>query len=150
MSAGPILLVEDSPGDAELTRRALQEARVLNKLLLASSGQEALDCLFGEGGGLKNGGCGAPVMVLLDLKLPGGPSGHEVLRRIRQDERTKFLPVVVLTHSGEEDDLLRSYGRGANAFVRKPVDFDRFVEAIKALGIFWSQWNEAPPAKGGK
>lgn len=150
MNARPILLVEDSPGDVELTKRALQEANVLNELAVASNGQEALDYLFATGkhAGRETGSM--PVIVLLDLKMPGGIHGLEVLRRIRQDERTRLLPVIVLTSSREEEDVARSYERGANAYIRKPVDFDKSVEAIKALAVFWVLCNEPPPARRGK
>lgn len=141
----PILLVEDNPGEVELTRRALNEANILNELAVASNGQEALDYLFATPETKIT-----PVIVLLDLRMPGSLPGLEVLRRIREDERTELLPVVVLTSSQEEEDLVRSYERGANAFIRKPVDFDRFVEAIKALGVFWILWNETPPERRGE
>lgn len=150
MNTQPILLVEDNPGEVELTKRALQEAGVLNELVVAPNGQESLEYLFGTG---KYGGCaapGSPVVVLLDLKLPGGMPGLEVLRSIRQDERTNLLPVIVLTHSREEEDLISSYECGANSYIRKPVDFDRFVDAVKALGSYWILWNEAPPQRRGR
>lgn len=150
MSTQPILLVDDSPGDVELTRRALDEAKILNELVVALSGQEAVDYLFGTGQHAGPDERIMPAIVLLDLKMPGGMPGLEVLRLIREDERTELLPVVVLTSSQADEDLVRSYERGANAYIRKPVNFDRFVDAIKALGVFWILWNEAPPKKGGR
>lgn len=150
MSTQPILLVEDSPGDVELTRRALSEAKILNELVVALSGQEAMDYLLGTGQRVGPDERVMPAIVILDLKMPGGMPGLEVLRRIREDEGTRLLPVVVLTSSQADEDLVRSYEHGANAYIRKPVNFDSFVDAIKALGVFWILWNEAPPEKVGK
>ena len=137
MKDAMILLVEDNADDEALTRRALQKNNVKNELLVAHDGQEALDLLFG-GGRL-------PQLILLDLKLPK-IDGLEVLRRLRADERTKLLPVVVLTSSNEERDLVRSYSLGANSYVRKPVDFNEFTEAARQLGLYWLLLNEAPPS----
>src|SRR4051812_1427817 len=114
MNTRPILLVEDNPGDVELTRRALQEAGILNEVVVASNGQDAVDYLFGTGKYAGRDTKRMPVIVLLDLKMPGRVSGLEVLRRIRQDKRTRLLPVIVLTSSREEEDVARSYERGAN------------------------------------
>jgi two-component system, response regulator len=150
MSTQPILLVEDNPGDVELTRRALNEANVRNELVVASNGQEALDYLFATGDHTGRDTRSTPMIVLLDLKMPGGMPGLEVLRRIRADERTKLLPVIVLTSSREEEDIVRSYELGANSYIRKPMDFDKFVQALKALGVYWVLWNEAPPERRGK
>lgn len=142
-----ILLVEDNPRDVELTRRALQKANVSNQVILAEDGVEALRYFFGENG---SGGCdpeGCPIVVLLDLKLPR-VDGLEVLRRMRADEKTKRIPVVVLTSSSEERDLIASYNLGANSFVRKPVKFADFAEAIRQLGLYWLILNR-PPTSGG-
>ena len=139
-----ILLVEDNPDDVELTRRAFDKCHILNKMVVARDGQEALDHLFGEVGrspDLRSH------LVLLDLNLPK-ISGLEVLRQIRSDERTKRLPVVVLTTSVEERDLIDSYNLGANSYVRKPVDFAQFLEAAKQLGLYWLVLNERPPVAG--
>lgn len=144
MISRPILFLEDNPGDVELASRGLHEASISNELVVKATGEETLDYLFNE-----RDASNMPVIVLLDLKLPGGMPGIEVLRRIRQNESTKLLPVIVLTSSKEEDDLISSYQHGANAYIRKPVNFDKFVEVIKALGIFWILWNEAPPTKRG-
>ena len=133
-----ILLVEDNPDDEALTRRALQRNNVKNELIVARDGQEALDYLLG-GGRL-------PHLILLDLKLPK-IDGLEVLRRLRADERTRLLPVVVLTSSNEERDLVSSYRLGANSYVRKPVDFNEFSEAARQLGLYWLLLNEPPPQR---
>ena len=137
MKDSMILLVEDNADDEALTRRALQKNNVKNELMVAHDGQEALDVLF-SGGRL-------PQLVLLDLKLPK-IDGLEVLRRLRADERTKLLPVVILTSSTEERDLVNGYSLGANSYVRKPVDFTEFTEAARQLGLYWLLLNEAPPA----
>lgn len=140
-----ILLVEDNPSDVELTRRALQKANIANELVVVEDGVEALKYFFGEDG---SGGCpadGLPVVVLLDLKLPR-VDGLEVLRRLRSEAKTKLLPVVVLTSSGEQKDLVASYDLGANSYVRKPVKFTEFAEAVRQLGLYWLILNEAPPA----
>jgi two-component system response regulator len=141
-----ILLVEDNQDDEELTLLAYERSRIANRMDIVRDGQEALDYFFGTGA---NGGRDAkplPQMVLLDLKLPK-VSGLEVLRRLRADPRTRRLPVVVLTSSKEEQDLLESYDLGANSYVRKPVDFARFAEAIHQLQMYWLVLNE-PPAPG--
>jgi two-component system, response regulator len=136
----PILLVEDNPDDVTLTLRALKQNHILNRINVATDGAEALKFLFdGDGPGLT-----APGLILLDLKLPK-VDGLEVLRRIRDDERTKLMPVVILTSSKLEEDILSSYRGGANAYVRKPVNFAEFAEAIKTLGLFWLLLNEAVP-----
>lgn len=147
MSTAIILLVEDNPGDVELTKRALKKGKICNDLVVAQDGQEALDFIFCTGKYADRDTSFFPAIILLDLKLPK-IDGLEVLRRIRQNERTKFQPVIILTSSKEEEDVLRSYELGANSYIRKPVDFDRFVEAVKLLGCYWLLLNEPPPAPG--
>lgn len=137
-----ILIVEDNPDDVELTRLAFEENRLANELVVASSGDQALELLFGSPGR-------APMevaLVLLDLKLPR-VSGIDVLRQIRANERTRILPVVVLTSSDEERDVVESYRLGANSYVRKPVDYGDFVQAVRQLGIYWMVINLAPRAE---
>ena len=135
-----ILLVEDDADDEALTRRALEKNKVRNELVVAHDGQEALDYL--------RDASRLPELVLLDLKLPK-IDGLEVLRRLRADERTRLLPVVVLTSSNEERDVATSYALGANSYVRKPVDFKEFTEAARQLGLYWLLLNEPPPAVPG-
>ena len=139
-----ILLVEDNPDDEALTLRALKKNNILNGVVVAHDGVEALDYLFGTGTHAGRNPSHLPQVVLLDLKLPK-VDGLEVLRRIRADERTKLLPVVVLTSSKEEQDLLKSYSLHANSYVRKPVDFTQFTEAVRQLGLYWLILNEPPP-----
>ena len=139
-----ILLVEDNPDDEALTIRALKKNNIGNELVVVRDGAEALDFLFATGAyGGRNLNKRLQV-ILLDLKLPK-VDGLEVLRRIRADERTRLLPVVILTSSKEESDLLTGYSLGANSYVRKPVDFNQFVEAVRNLGLYWLVLNEAPP-----
>jgi CheY-like chemotaxis protein len=138
-----ILLVEDSPDDEVLTRRALVKNNIQNEVVVAHDGAEALDYLFGTGA--QAGRPIAPEVILLDLKLPK-IDGLEVLRRIRADERTRLLPVVILTSSREERDVISGYGLGANSYIRKPVDFGQFVEAVRQLGLYWLVLNEPPPS----
>jgi CheY-like chemotaxis protein len=140
-----ILLVEDNPRDQALTLRALKRSTVVNDVIVAGDGVEAFDYFFGTGTYAGRDTTVMPQLVLLDLKLPR-LDGHEVLRRIRSDERTKRLPVVIFTSSGEEEDLIRSYSLGANSYVRKPVDFERFLEATNQLGLYWLGLNEVAPA----
>ena len=139
-----ILLVEDNPDDEALTIRALQKNNIRNKVEIVRDGAEALDFLFCSGAYAGRDPNDVPQVVLLDLKLPK-VDGLEVLRRIRANERTLLLPVVILTSSKEEQDLLESYKNGANSYVRKPVNFDQFVEATRQLGLYWLILNEAPP-----
>jgi CheY-like chemotaxis protein len=139
-----ILLVEDNPSDEKLTLRAFQKCNVANEIFVVRDGTEALDYLFGTRQHSGRDTSKLPAVTLLDLKLPR-IDGLEVLRRIRADERTRLLPVVVLTASTEEEDIIRSYSLGANAYVRKPVDFAQFVEAANTLGIFWLLLNEGTP-----
>lgn len=145
MSAGNeiILLVEDNPDDEELTRLAFAESRVANELVVVRDGQEALDYLFAGGNYTDRDVCIRPQLILLDLKLPK-IDGLEVLRRIRADELTRFLSVVVLTSSKEESDLVESYSLGANSYIQKPVDFSQFIDAVRQLGLYWLALNESP------
>jgi two-component system response regulator len=139
-----ILLVEDNPDDVELTIRAFKKNNILNRVIIAKDGAEALDFLFGTGTYAGRELKDLPVVILLDLKLPK-IDGLEVLKRIRQDERTKLIPVVILTSSAETKDVVNGYSLGANGYVRKPVEFSQFVEAMRNLGLFWLLWNEPPP-----
>jgi two-component system, response regulator len=139
-----ILLVEDNPDDEALTRRAFQKNNVGNELVVVRDGAEALDYLFGTGPYGDRDLSRQPQVVLLDLKLPK-IDGLEVLRRLRADERTRMLPVVILTSSNEERDLVSGYSLGANSYVRKPVDFSDFTEAARQLGLYWLLLNEPPP-----
>jgi two-component system, response regulator len=141
-----ILLVEDNPDDELLTLRALKKNNGFNKVVVARDGAEALNYLFGEGAYAGRDTSDVPQLVLLDLKLPK-VDGLEVLRRLRADERTRLLPVVILTSSREQQDLVDGYGYGANSYVRKPVDFARFVEAVRQLGVYWLLLNETPRAE---
>jgi two-component system response regulator len=136
MSKGTILLVEDNPDDIALTSRALKQNNIRNELFIASDGEEALQYLLPE-----EGAATPPVLILLDLNLPK-LSGLDVLRRIRSDSRTRFVPVVVLTTSNEERDIVESYQLGANSYVRKPVVFESFLDAIKLLGLYWLLVNQ--------
>jgi two-component system response regulator len=144
MSKKSILLVEDSPDDEMLTRLALEENRLANEIVVAHDGVEALDYLFGRGPYAGRDLNDMPQVVLLDLKLPK-LNGLDVLRAIRADNRTRLLPVVILTSSNEERDLLAGYQSGVNSYVRKPVDFSQFNEAVKSLGLYWLLLNEPPP-----
>jgi two-component system response regulator len=138
-----ILLVEDNAGDQELTLLSLRRSKVLNKVVVAHDGVEALDYLFSRGAeGTRKPDL--PAMVLLDLKLPK-VDGLEVLRRIRSEPSTRLLPVVIFTSSNEERDMLESYSSGCNSYVRKPVDFEQFSDAVRQLGLYWVVVNEAPP-----
>jgi CheY-like chemotaxis protein len=140
-----ILLVEDNPDDEALTIRALRKNGIANELVVARDGVEALDYLFGTGAWAGRDTSVTPAVVLLDLKLPR-IDGLEVLERMRADPRTRFVPVVVLTSSREEQDILKSYTLNVNSYVRKPVDFTEFTEAVKHLGMYWLLLNELPPA----
>jgi CheY-like chemotaxis protein len=144
MKIKTILLVEDNPSDIELTKRALTKANVANELVVVEDGQEALDYLFGTGKYVGRDVLPSLALVLLDLKLPK-VAGLEVLKRIRANERTKRLPVVILTSSQEERDIAMGYDLGANSYIRKPIDFFQFAEAIKTLGLYWLVLNEPPP-----
>jgi two-component system response regulator len=138
-----ILLVEDNLDDEALTRRALKKNNISNEVVVARDGAEALDYLFGTGKYEGRDLSDMPQLVLLDLKLPK-VDGLEVLRRMRADERTRLLPVVILTSSREQQDLVDGYGYGANSYIRKPVDFGQFVEAVRQLGLYWLVLNETP------
>jgi len=139
-----ILLVEDNPDDVDLTLRAFKKGNILNEVVIARDGAEALDYLFGTGTHAGRDLNIMPTIIMLDLNLPK-IDGLEVLRRLRADERTKFLPVVILTSSSEEQDMLNSYKLSANSYVRKPVDFTQFTEAVRQLGLYWLLLNECPP-----
>ena len=141
-----ILLVEDNEDDEVLALRALTKNHILNRVVVARDGAEALDYLFATGTHASRAAEGAPALVLLDLKLPK-ISGLDVLRRLRGDKRTQCLPVVILTSSKEEQDLVTGYSLGANSYIRKPVDFNQFMEAVRQLGLYWLMLNEAPPKK---
>lgn len=138
-----ILLVEDNPDDEALTLRAFRKSNVANRVVVARDGVEALDYLFGTGSHAERDPHDVPQLVLLDLKLPR-IDGLEVLRRIRSDERTRLLPVVILTSSREQQDLLDGYGLGANSYVQKPVDFAKFLQAVEQLKLYWLVLNETP------
>lgn len=141
-----ILLVEDNPDDEALTLRALKKNNIKNDVVIARDGREALDYLFGEGT-YAGRDTAIPQVILLDLKLPK-VDGFDVLRAMRNDERTRLLPVVILTSSNEERDRINGYGLGANSYVRKPVEFGEFIEAVRQLGLYWLVLNQnAPPAR---
>ncbi len=144
MSEKTILLVEDNPDDELLTLRALRKNKILNEVKVVRDGAEALDYLFGAGKYAGRDTMEMPQVVLLDLKLPK-LDGLEVLRRLRADELTRRLPVVVLTSSDEEQDILASYDLGANSYVRKPVGFHQFIDALRQLGLYWLVLNQPPP-----
>ena len=139
-----ILLVEDNPSEVGLTQRAFAKSHVANEMVVAEDGQEALDYLFAGGKFTGRDISETPALVLLDLKLPR-VDGLEVLRRVRADERTRRMPVVILTTSKEEQDIAQSYDLGANSYIRKPVDFKQFVESVERLGLYWLVMNEPPP-----
>jgi two-component system response regulator len=139
-----ILLVEDNPDDAALTLRAFKRNNIVNPIAVARDGIETLDFLFGRGEHADRAGQPAPTLIVLDLKLPR-LDGLGVLRAIRADARTRLIPVVILTSSKEEQDVIASYALGANSYVRKPVDFAEFMEAVRVLGIYWLMMNQAPP-----
>ncbi len=138
-----ILLVEDNPADAELTLRALKQSRIGNHIQLLQDGAEALDFLFCEGAYAHRSMGNAPKVILLDLKLPK-VSGLDVLRRLKSDPRTQMIPVVVLTSSAEDRDVIDSYNLGVNSYIVKPVDFEQFNQAVKQLGFYWVLFNRSP------
>ena len=139
-----ILLVEDDPNDEYLTLRALRKANVVNEIVVARDGAEALEYLFGTGKYQGRDVAESPSMVLLDLDLPK-IGGMEVLRRLRADQRTRFTPVVVLTSSKETQDVVNGYGLGVNSYIRKPVNFEQFANAVEQIGLYWLVLNEPPP-----
>jgi two-component system response regulator len=143
-----ILLVEDDARDEALTMRAIEKSHIANTVVVARDGVEALDYLFGTGKYAGRDTAIMPQLIMLDLKLPK-MDGLQVLRQLRDDERTKRLPIVVFTSSSEQEDMIRSYELGANSYVRKPVDFEHFMEATKQLGMYWLVLNEAPPTEFG-
>ena len=149
MKTRPILLVEDNPDDVELTVMALKEAKIINPVVVAGNGVEALDYLFGTGAHAGRDSSVQPVVVLLDIKLPL-LSGMDVLRRMRDDERTRRTPVVMLTSSDESGDIAATYDLGANSYVRKPVEFDGFLVAARQLGLYWTVLNEPPEPGAGR
>jgi two-component system response regulator len=144
MAVKSVLLVEDNPDDVDLTLRALKKNHISNEVVVVWDGVEALDYLFCKGKYSDRDAADLPAVVLLDLKLPK-MDGNEVLIHIRANERTKLLPVVVLTSSKEEQDLIRSYENGCNSYVQKPVDFRQFADAVRQLGLYWLLLNEPPP-----
>lgn len=146
-SALEIFLVEDNPNDLQLTLRALKKARVGNRIHVARDGEEAVDYLFGEGAFAGRDVADTPKMILLDLKLPK-IDGIDVLRRIKSDARTQCIPVVVLTSSKEQRDVVDSYRLGVNSYIVKPVDFERFAAAVQELGMYWLLLNQSPRLEG--
>lgn len=144
MTARAILLVEDNPSDVALTQRAWAKSAIKNPLVVAEDGQQALDYLFGSGAHAGRDASDTPMLILLDLKLPR-IDGLALLRRIRAEARTRRIPVVILTSSGEEADIAAGYDLGTNSYIRKPVDFHQFAETIKQLGLYWLVINEPPP-----
>lgn len=141
-----ILLVEDNPDDIDLTIRAFERNHVKNKVIIAEDGEEALDYLFAKGKYSDRNPEDTPALILLDLKLPK-LDGFKVLKEIRENKTTELLPVVILTSSKEEQDVIRGYKNGANSYIRKPVDFEKFFEAVQALGLYWLILNELPNTK---
>ncbi|MBX3064218.1 MAG: response regulator [Anaerolineae bacterium] len=144
LKSGPILLVEDNSDDEELTLRAFRKSNLTNDVVVTRDGVEALDFLFGTGSHAGRDASDTPSLILLDLKLPK-LDGLQVLERIRTNEHTRLLPVVILTSSKEQEDLMRGYSLGANSYIRKPVDFNQFIQAIQQLGLYWLVLNEQPP-----
>ena len=144
MESKTILLVEDNPDDEALTLRALQRNNILNEVIVARDGAEALDYLFARGPHSGRDTSKQPEVILLDLKLPK-VDGLEVLQQIKQDERIRRLVVVILTSSNEERDIIAGYDLGANSYIRKPVDFNQFMEAVRQLGLYWLALNVSPP-----
>ena len=148
MTTKTILLVEDNPDDVELTIRALRKNRVANRVVIVRDGAEAVDWLFGTGTHAGRDVSDQPAVILMDIKMPK-IDGLEVLAKIRADPRTRRNPVVMLTSSKQQEDVLRAYDNGANSYIRKPVDFDRFTEAIRQIGLYWMVLNELPVPDAG-
>ena len=146
MNEKVVLLAEDNDDDVELTLRSFKEHNLTNTVVVARNGQEAIDYLFAKGSHAGRGANQIPVLILLDIKMPV-LDGLEVLRQIRSSELTKLIPVVILTTSSEDKDKIDSYGLGANSYVRKPVNFDQFLEATRQLGLYWLLLNEPPPER---
>lgn len=144
MEEKTILLVEDNPDEIELTLRAFKNNYIFNQVIVAKNGVEALDYLFGKGMYAGRETMDLPALIMLDLNLPK-INGLEVLKAIRQNKITELLPVVILTSSNQDDDLIKSYKLGANSYIRKPVDFKEFMEAVKMLVLYWLLWNKPPP-----
>jgi two-component system response regulator len=144
MKSKNILLIEDNPSDVKLTKRALEQNQITNELIVAEDGQEALDYLFATGRYADRNVRDLPAVVLLDLKLPK-IEGLEVLQKMRANDLTRLLPVVILTSSDQEADMIASYNLGANSYIRKPVDFKQFTDAVRTLGMYWLLLNEPPP-----
>jgi two-component system, response regulator len=144
MATSPILLVEDNSDDEALTLRALKKNNIHNEVVVARDGVEALDYLFGTGPHAERDLTTMPQLILLDLKLPK-IDGLQVLQRLRADQRTRLLPVVILTSSKEQQDLIEGYSLGANSYIRKPVDFTQFIDSVRQLGLYWLILNEAAP-----
>ena len=144
MNRKNILLVEDNPSDVKLTKRALEQNQITNELIVAEDGAEALDYLFATGRYAGREVRDLPAVVLLDLKLPR-IDGLEVLKKIRANEHTRLMPVVILTSSDQEVDMIASYNLGANSYIRKPVDYKQFTDAVRTLGMYWLLLNEPPP-----
>lgn len=149
MVSKTILLIEDNPDDQALTLRALKKNNILNEVMVASDGAEALDYLFCRGAHANRDPRALPSLTLLDLKLPK-VDGLEVLKQLRANQITQLLPVVILTSSKEEQDLISGYRLGANSYIRKPVDFNQFIDAVRQLGLYWLVLNESPPGQGGQ
>jgi len=144
LNDGILFLIEDNPSDIDLTRRALERGGVANPVVVAEDGQEALNYLFGEGAAAGTGFNELPTLILMDLKLPK-VSGFGILRRIREDPRTKTVPVVIFTSSKEQEDVIKGYDLGANGYIRKPVDSRQFQDTISQLGLYWLMLSELPP-----
>ena len=145
MKPNDILLVEDNKSDIELTLRAFNKSNILNRIIVAEDGEEALDYLYGTGNFTERDISNVPALILLDLNLPK-VNGFEVLRKIRGDERTRRLLVIIMTSSREEQDVAAGYDLGVNSYIRKPVDFNQFIAAISQIGLYWLVINEPPPA----